>query len=132
MRMFLTMILLGAAIPMALVAQNTQSDVAVGTWKMNVEKSTFTPGRGPKSITVMIGADKKVTVEEVSADGKTMNYSFTPSEGTAVPIDGMQDSTITGKKVDDHTVEHTWKIGDSTMTGMTRWRTWSKKPPPSS
>jgi hypothetical protein len=46
-----------------------------------------------------------------------MSYSFAPSPGTAVPITGMENSTITENRIDDHHVEHTWTLGERTMTG---------------
>ncbi len=103
---------------MASSAQGMQDNSLVpGVWKLNVAKSQFSPGPGPSSDTVTIGADHKVTVEEVRANGQNVNYSFTPSEGVAVPITGMQDATIMEKRIDSHTVEHTWKMGEMTLNG---------------
>ena len=46
-----------------------QSDPQVGVWKLNVAKSTYSPGPGPKSGTTTIeaaGAGTKVVVDQVT------------------------------------------------------------------
>lgn len=112
---YLQLILL--TVTAALFAQTPANDPAVGTWKLNVAKSKFHPGPAPKSVTVTIGQDGKVTVNETSAEGKDMSFSFTPAEGNPVPIDGMDGTTISQKRIDDHTFEHTWTTGAMTMHG---------------
>jgi hypothetical protein len=97
-------------------AQTAENDRFVGTWKLNVAKSKFSPGPAPTSATVTIAPDK-VSVEEVHADGKTENWSYTPSPGTTTPITGMENSSVMEKRVNDRTIEHTWKMGESTMQG---------------
>ncbi|MGI8960700.1 MAG: hypothetical protein ACR2IV_13235 [Bryobacteraceae bacterium] len=97
-------------------AQTGQNDRFVGTWKLNVAKSKFNPGPAAKSETVTIAQDK-VDVEEVTGEGKTMTWSYVPSPGTAATITGMENSSVMEKKVNDHTMEHTWKMGNSTMQG---------------
>jgi hypothetical protein len=96
--------------------QTAQNDRFAGAWKLNVAKSKFNPGPAPTSITVTIAPDK-VGVEEVRADGKTQNWSYAPSPGTAATITGMENSSVMEKRVNDHTMEHTWKMGESTMQG---------------
>jgi hypothetical protein len=97
-------------------AQTAQNDRFVGTWKLNVAKSKFSPGPPPTSITVTIASDK-VSVEEVHSDGKTENWSYIPSPGTTATITGMENSSVMEKRVNDRTMEHTWKMGESTMQG---------------
>jgi hypothetical protein len=96
--------------------QAAQTDRFTGTWKLNVAKSKFTPGPAPTSVTVTIASDK-VSVEEVHADGKTESWSYTPSPGSPATITGMENSSVIEKRVNDHTMEHTWKMGPSTMQG---------------
>ncbi len=108
--------LLGLAMPFVLGAQNAQNDPFIGTWKLNVAKSKFNPGPAPKGETVTIAQDK-VTVEEIHADGKTENWSYTPTPGGTATISGMENSSVMEKRVNDHTMEHTWKMGNSTMQG---------------
>jgi hypothetical protein len=97
-------------------AQTAQNDRFVGTWKLNVAKSKFSPGPPPTSVTVTIAPDK-VSVEEVHANGKTESWSYTPSSGTPATITGMENSSVIEKRVNDRTMEHTWKMGESTMQG---------------
>ena len=69
-RMFLVMVL-AVACSVALWAQ-APSDPMFGTWRLNVEKSTFSPGPGPKSeIARMeyIPNGMKTTTEAVNAQG---------------------------------------------------------------
>jgi hypothetical protein len=96
--------------------QTAQNDRFVGTWKLNVAKSKFDPGPPPTSVTVTIAPDK-VSVEEVHANGKTESWSYTPSPGAPATITGMENSSVVEKRVNDRTMEHTWKMGQSTMQG---------------
>ncbi len=90
----------------ALLAQT--SNPFTGKWELNVAKSKYNPGPAPKSQTVTI-TDDKTTVEGVDGNGKPVRWSFTPSQGTAVPIEGMENSTVddrrSGNRVDDN-----WKV----------------------
>ena len=109
----------GLAIPLAVFAQDkqtAQNDPFLGTWKLNVAKSKFSPGPAAKSETVTI-AQGKVSVEEVMADGKTQSWSYTPSPGSTATIVGLDNSSVTEKRVNDHTMEHAWKMGNATMQG---------------
>jgi hypothetical protein len=106
--------LLGGAV--LLSAQADQNSPFAGTWKLNVSKSKFSPGPAPKSETVTIAPDRKVSVETVDADGKTISWSYMPAENTAVPIEGMENSTVM-EKLSGNTVDHTWKVGSGNETG---------------
>jgi hypothetical protein len=70
-----------------------QGNPFLGTWKLDVEKSKYEPGPGPKSMTRTVTAEgdgAKYSFRGVTADGKRVTYSFTSS------YDG-KDSPITGK-----------------------------------
>src|ERR1700733_7572318 len=59
-----------------------QSNPLVGTWKLDVTKSKFDPGPGPKSLTrtvVAQGDGVKYSFEGVAADGKPLAYGFSPT-----------------------------------------------------
>ncbi|HXW04283.1 MAG TPA: hypothetical protein VD833_03550 [Vicinamibacterales bacterium] len=65
----------GAAI---VLAQAT--DPAFGTWKLNVAKSTFSPGPPPKEMTATIAPDgtgRKVSVTGLEADGTPIKWGYT-------------------------------------------------------
>ena len=70
-----------------------QDNPFLGTWKLNVEKSKYEPGPGPKSMTRKVtaeGSGAKYTFHGVNAEGKSFAYSFVSN------YDG-KDSPITGK-----------------------------------
>ena len=55
-------------------------DPALGTWKLNVAKSKYSPGPAPKSSTVTyeaVGDAVKRTGEGIAADGKKTGFSYT-------------------------------------------------------
>jgi hypothetical protein len=107
-------ILLIAMAALALPAQD--SSPFVGTWKLNVAKSKFSPGPGMKSETLGIEADGKVTVEGVQANGDNEHWSYTYVDGKEANITGMENSSVVEKRAGT-TVEHTWKLNSSNYTG---------------
>ena len=77
------------------VAVNAQGDPSIGTWKLNVEKSKFSPGPPPKSNMVTIeakGDQTHVTVKGVSATGSptSSDYSYR-FDGKDYPVTGSAD-----------------------------------------
>jgi len=113
-RNFARFLLFLLAVSVSLLAADS---LFTGTWKLNVEKSKFSPGPATQSETVTIQPDGKVAVEEVNGAGQPESWSYTPTEGTPATITGLPDSTVVEKKVGDRTIEHTWKMGESNMTG---------------
>ena len=69
-----------------------QSNPMIGTWKMNAEKSKYSPAPGPKSLTVTIEAQGdgiKSTSEAVGPDGASTSWSYTANyDGKDNPITG--------------------------------------------
>jgi len=103
------------AVPAGTVLAQT-ADPQVGTWKLNVAKSKFDPGPGPKSGTVIVSAmerGSKVVVDQPQADGTTRHYEY------SALYDG-KDSPVTGTNPDADMVART-KINARTV------RTVSKK-----
>jgi hypothetical protein len=90
----LTGIALAAGFAMALgVAMGAQpTDPLVGTWKLDVAKSTYKPGPAPKSATVVIdaaGKGLKVAVDAVMGDGAAFKWGYTSArDGKDVPVTG--------------------------------------------
>lgn len=70
----LTLMLVVLAAGSLLLAQESPF---VGTWKLNVEKSKYTPGPAPKSSTRTWDAKGMVMVNTVSAAGKDVSYGYT-------------------------------------------------------
>ena len=106
---------------------SAQSNPSVGNWKLNVAKSTYSPGPAPKSTSAKIeaaGDGVKNTTEGVAADGSRIAYSYTGNyDGKPLHIAGTGPNgsdTITLKRVDQYTFESTMtkagKIVETTRT----------------
>ena len=84
----------------------------VGTWTLNLSKSTFNPGPAPKEETRVYenqGEGVKVTVTTVAADGKSTTVNISANyDGKDYPVtgSGIYDA-IALKRVDDQTTEGT-------------------------
>ena len=95
---------------LGLAATLVAADPAIGTWKLNVAKSKYTPGPSPKSATITYEetADGiKRTGESVDAEGKTTSFEYTAKyDGKDYPVTGsdLYDS-ITIKRINDQTAE---------------------------
>lgn len=76
---------------MGLAAAAQAPDPLVGTWKLDLAKSTYKSGPTPKSVTVVIdaaGKGIKVAVDAVTADGP-MKWSYTSArDGKDAPVTG--------------------------------------------
>jgi hypothetical protein len=90
------------------------ADPFVGTWKLNVAKSTYKPGPAPKSGSVtfsVVGAGVKVVVDGVAATGEATHWTYTANyDGKDYPVTGNVDAdTATLRKINPRTVEVTNK-----------------------
>jgi hypothetical protein len=94
----------------------------LGTWKLDVAKSKFSPGPGPKSLTLKFEATPagiKLTTDGVNAEGKAIQGEYVSKfDGKDVPWKGNPDADMAmPKKIDDNSYENTWKKGGKvTMT----------------
>ncbi|GAC1673356.1 MAG: hypothetical protein NVS9B4_27860 [Candidatus Acidiferrum sp.] len=94
-----------------------QQDPALGTWKLNLEKSKYGVGLPPKSLTRTVeaaGDGLKLTYDGVRDDGAPMAFTFTiKPDGTESPITGSgvpgEADTISSKRVNSHTYASTLK-----------------------
>ena len=95
-----------------------QSDLVVGTWKINFAKSKFSPAStAPKSDTLTIqaqGAGVKISADGVNADGSRIATSYTTNfDGKESPISGPGfpngADTIAVKRVDANVTTGTGK-----------------------
>ena len=83
--------LLNVAVLLVAAAANAQTtDPIIGTWNLDVAKSSFKPGPAPKSATVLVEpAGKGIKVSVVNADGSPMKWGFTTQrDGKDVPVTG--------------------------------------------
>jgi|SRR5450755_748445 hypothetical protein len=97
----------------ALLAQVTSP--FIGKWELNVAKSKFSPGPKPKT-EMVTNMDGKTTIKGIDSDGKPFKWSFMPSEGAVVPIEGMDNSTVE-EKISGKTLDHAWKIAGGNTHG---------------
>lgn len=107
-------ILAACLVAMSPVAGLAQTDSFVGTWKLNVAKSKYSPGPPPKSQTVTYqaaGQGIKVTATGTDAQGKPITIQYTANyDGKDYPVTGNPDWDATAlKRIDAYTVEFTRK-----------------------
>jgi hypothetical protein len=86
----------------------------LGTWKLNVAKSKYSPGPGPKSLTIKLEATAdgiKLTSDGVNSEGKATHGEYVSKfDGKDVPWEGNPDAdTASAKKIDDNSYENIWK-----------------------
>ena len=119
-----------AVLAVCLVAMSSlsgfaQTDPIIGTWKLNLAKSKFSPGPPPKSRTVTyeaVGQGFKITTKGADAEGKTFEYQFTANyDGKDYPVTGNPDwDTIAFKRIDAYTTETNRKKAGKVVSTNTR------------
>ncbi len=107
------------------VSVSAQASPEIGTWKLNVAKSKFSPGPAPKSQAVTFaaaGQGIKSTVDGVGADGSKIAQSYTANfDGKDVPLTGSAlADTVSLKRISATTVERTDKKGGKVVQTITR------------
>src|SRR5579863_8465809 len=89
------------------------ADNSLGTWKLNMEKSKFTPSAPVKSLTSTREASDggvKVTTTGERADGTPINASYTAKyDGKEYPVTGAPYDSIAMKQLNAHTFTATQK-----------------------
>jgi hypothetical protein len=107
-------------------SMNAQAPKAlVGTWKLNLAKSTFSPGPAPKSMTITYAAagdGLKISVDVVPATGAGQHWEMTGNyDGKDYPVTGNPEAdTISMKRVDDTRGESVFKKGGKVAATNTR------------
>src|SRR5450755_3047506 len=97
-------LLMGAAVVIA-AGTALAADSVVGTWKLNLAKSTFSPGPAPKSQTrtyVESAQGMTVTIKTTAADGKESTTTLVfKDDGKSYPVSGSPDfDAVSVKRVD--------------------------------
>lgn len=97
----------------------------MGTWKLNVEKSKFSPGPPPKSLTARFepsGKGVKATTEGIGADGKPTATEYTANwDGKDVPLKGSALADTTSlRRIDANTTVRTDKKGGKQVMTLRR------------
>jgi hypothetical protein len=100
------------------------ADPVVGTWKLNLAKSTFSPGPAPKSQTRTYAESPQgitLTIKTTAADGKESTSTLTfKDDGKPYPASGNPDfEMVSVTRVDASTVHSTQtKAGAAVGTGV--------------
>ena len=110
---FTTVLLLGA---LALAVTAAAADQQSGTWKMNPDKSKYSPGPAPKNSTVTIEADEngvKINAQGTNADGSELHVQYDAKfDGKDYPVTGLAYAdTVSVKRIGADTIESTMKKG---------------------
>jgi hypothetical protein len=112
-----TLLAFTVVVSMVILASIAQAaDNQVGTWKLNVAKSKYSPGPAPKDGTLTIESEPnglKITIHGTDAESKPVHMEFSPKyDGKDYPATGLPGAdTISMKKIDDYTVETVSKKG---------------------
>ena len=125
MKTSLGTLILGALVMVSatVFAARGASDPVIGTWTLNVTKSTG--AAVPRSDTRTYAAAEggvKFSMKRVSADGKQISAQTTYKyDGKDYPITGTSGyDTVSAKRVDSHTVEITQKAAGKVAGTVTR------------
>ena len=116
----------GAVLALGVADLSAQmSDPRIGTWKLNVEKSKYSPGPAPKSATMKIeasGQGETATTEGVNAEGADTKVEYTAQfDGKDYPLTGSQTADKTSlKRIDARTTERTNKKGETVVGTITQ------------
>jgi hypothetical protein len=107
------------------IALASDSDPIVGTWQLNVAKSTFSGGPAPKSQTrtySQTGSSITLVMKTVGADGKEATQQTTYQlDGKDYPITGAADyDGLTGKQVNARSASFTLKKAGKAVGTTTR------------
>lgn len=102
-----------------------QTDPSIGTWKLNLAKSKFSPGPPPQSQTLTeeaVGQGIKVTTKGTNAEGQPIDTQFTANfDGKDYPVTGNPIwDTITLKRIDAYKVGYTLKKAGKVLSTGTR------------
>jgi len=115
MQTILKTLFIGAILAMGTGAA-LAADPAIGTWKLNLAKSTFSPGPAPKSQTRSYAESAQgttLTVKTTAADGKESVATLTfKDDGKPYPVTGNSDfDMVSVTRVDANTVHSTQTKG---------------------
>jgi hypothetical protein len=95
------------------LAQST--DPMAGVWKLNVDKSKFSPGPAPKEMTVTIetaGPGRKVAVQGVAGDGTPVKWGYSGNfDSKDIPVTGSNPDAdvVMLKRLSANTTRTTYK-----------------------
>ena len=127
MRTFLRTVTVGTILAALGISHLTAQavDPLVGTWELNITKSTYNPGPAPRSETrtyVVAGQEIKATSKGVAADGTPTSGQWTVNyDGKDRPITGTPEAdALSLKRIDAFTGEFTQKKAGKVVATGTR------------
>jgi hypothetical protein len=103
----------------------SSSPTNIGTWKLNLAKSTYAAGTAPKSSTLTIeaaGAGFKATIDAVTADGTVQHWGLSGTyDGKDSPISGNSPygDVVSSTRVDANTTRNIYKKGGTVTATLT-------------
>jgi hypothetical protein len=105
MALLCSAVVFAAALPQAALAQSNP----VGTWNVNLAKSTYSPGPPPRSNTQIVeavGQGFRSTVEGIDAQGNpTKVVVMIFYDGKSYPVTGAPYDAISFKQINESTTE---------------------------
>ena len=121
----LAVVVLGLAVVLAGTTLAQQGSSNLGTWKLNLAKSTLSPATAPKSATFTIeaaGAGIKVTSDSVTADGTVRHSEVTANyDGKDNPITGncLYGDVVAATRVDANSIKLIYRKGGTVTVTQT-------------
>lgn len=117
-------LVLVASMAVAATAAFAQSG-ELGTWRLNVAKSKFTPGPAPKSSSVTFsaaGQGVKAVIDTVGADGSKVHWEYTANfDGKAYPVTGNPDGDmVVARRINPTSIETSYTLKGKATTVNTR------------
>ena len=118
MLLFLTLL-----VSVGVLAQN---DPLIGTWKLNLAKSQYSPGPPVRTETLTFapfgGGGVKVTVDQVDAQGKRILTEYSANfDAKDYPVTGAPDGdAVLLKRIDANTTERIYKKAGKVTTVVRR------------
>jgi hypothetical protein len=96
------------------------ADNWLGTWKVDLAKSKYSPGPAPKSYTLKFEETPdgiRLTSDGVLADDSVHHATYVSKfDGKDVPWEGNPDADVAApKKIDDNSYMNSWKRGGKTF-----------------
>ena len=120
-------VVIGVVLGIGVVDLSAQmNDLRIGTWKLNVAQSKYSPGPAPQSLMLKVeaaGQGEKTTADFVNADGTRTTTQYTANfDGKDSPLTGSQFGAdmVSLKRIDARTTERTDKKGDKVVQVLTR------------
>ena len=101
---------------LTLTVTTAAADQLSGTWKMNPEKSKYSPGPAPKDLTVVVESDEnnyKLDANGTDGDGKPIHVQYSAKfDGKDYSATGIANAdAVSLKRIDANTIETLQKKG---------------------